>query len=106
MATAQDDADMRAARMLYQTAMKCFVADAHASNERRRAGDSAKAAAYQGKSREAFDLVYRAGEKIGLSDDAIHRDLDFSQETELPRFIQDQSYLMQTASTCKALGLM
>jgi hypothetical protein len=105
-ADSTDDAVTRANRMAYDAAMKCFVANGYASDERRKAGDLAKSAAYGTKARASFDLAYAAGEKIGLSDDQISRDMDYAQETELPRFIRDQRYLLETAATCKALGLM
>jgi hypothetical protein len=105
-ASAQDDAVTRANRLAYDSTLKCFVADGYASDERRKAGDAVKSAAYKAKARESFDLAYAAGEKIGLTDQKIGRDLDFAQETELPQFIRDQRYLLDTAATCKALGLM
>jgi len=97
---------MRANRMAYESLMRCFVANAHAGDERQTVGDTAKAASYRAKARKSFDLAYAAGEKIGLSDDKISRDLDYAQATELPHLISDQHYQMDTASTCKALGLM
>lgn len=105
-ANAQDDAEMHATRMTYDAALKCFVADGYASDERRKSGDSEKSAVYRAKARVSFDLAYTAGEKIGLGDDMVGRDIDFALKTELPRFVQDQRYLLDTASTCKALGLM
>lgn len=105
-AMAQPDPEMRATRMAYESALKCFVADGYASDERRKAGDSEKSSAYRAKARVSFDLAYSAGEKIGIADNKIGRDIDFALKTELPRFVQDQRYLLDTASTCKALGLM
>ena len=105
-ADSTDDAVARATRMAYDSALKCFVADGYASDERRKAGDGEKSAAYRAKARVSFDLAYTAGGKIGLSDDQIGRDFDFALKTELPRFKGDTRYLLDTASTCKALGLM
>ncbi len=105
-ASAGDDAAAHTNRLAYDTAIRCFVADAYASDERRKVGDEVKADSYKAKSRESFDLAYTAGDKIGLTDKQVGRDLDFAQQTELPRLIRDQHYLLDTASTCKALGLM
>jgi hypothetical protein len=105
-ASSTDDAVTRANHMAYDAAIKCFVADAYASDERRKAGDAAKSAAYHTMSRVSFDVAFTAGTKIGFDDDKVNRDLEFAQETELPRFIRDQKYLLDTAATCKAMGLM
>ena len=93
-------------RSAYDMARKCLVADGHASAERNRAGDTAKAAHYDAMARQAFDVAFNAGEKLGLSDDQVKRDLDFTQQMELPRFIREPDYLRSTAATCKAVGLM
>src|ERR1700741_1780461 len=88
-----EDAMTRANRMAYQSVMKCFVASGYASDERRRAGDPAKADSYRAQARNSFDLAYTVGEKLGLSDKQVGRDLNFYQDTELPKFIGDKPYV-------------
>lgn len=101
-----DDAVTKANRDAYTHAIRCFLANGYASDERRKVGDATKAATYDLQSRKSFDLAYAAGNKIGLSDARIGRDLDYYQSIELPRFIREAKYLLGVASTCKALGLM
>jgi len=105
-ARAEEDAATRANRSAYNALIKCFVANGLASDERSKAGDSEKAAAYNAKARQSFDYAYVAGEKIGLNDKQVARDLSFVQDTELPKMIRDRQYFFSAAATCKALGLM
>jgi hypothetical protein len=101
-----DEAEMRATGMAYQAAMKCYVTLAYASDQRRKAGDNGKSALYEAKARQSFDMAFRAGEKTGLNDDRINRDIDFVQKTELPKLIQDEKYFLATAAMCKAAGFL
>ena len=100
------DAVAKANQGAYEHAIRCFLANGYASDGRRKAGDAARATAYDTKARQSFDLAYAAGNRIGLNDTKIGRDLDYYQSIELPRFIRDEKYLLSVASTCKALGLM
>jgi hypothetical protein len=96
----------RANRMAYDSAQKCAVAGAIASDDRHKAGDDAKADAYRAKSKLSFNTAYALGERLGLSDEQVKRDLDFAQLTELPRMLGDENYYLSTVATCKALGLI
>jgi hypothetical protein len=101
-----EDTVTRANRMAYDTAIKCFIADGLASDERHDAGDESGADAYRRKARQSFDVAYTAGNKLGMTDKQVSRDLDFAQATELTRMMRDRRYFLSTAATCKAVGLM
>lgn len=105
-AASGQDATAKANRMAYESATRCFLANGYAGDERRKAGDKSKEAAYLTKARQSYDVAFAAGRKLGISDQEIGRDIDFAQTIELPRFIRDGKYLLGVASTCKALGLM
>ncbi|MBS0473083.1 MAG: hypothetical protein JSR60_18580 [Proteobacteria bacterium] len=100
------DADMRATSMLYGVALKCYVTLAYARDERRSAGDRSKSEFYGLKARQSFDVAYQTGEKIGLTDDRIHSDLESAQEAELPHLMRDEQYFRSMGATCKAVGLL
>jgi len=106
LAEGTDDAVARSSRMAYDATLKCAVANGLASDDHHDAGDATKAAEYRAKARRSFDLAYQIGAKLGLSESQIARDLEFAQDSELPRMMRDRSYYLSTAATCKALGLM
>ena len=93
-------------RMAYQSAMKCFVANGIIAGDQRREGDAVKAALYEQKAKEAFELAFRAGRKVGLSDARIRTDIDQAQTRELPLMMRDDAYFKRAAGECRALGLM
>ncbi|MEI9994919.1 MAG: hypothetical protein WDM91_10020 [Rhizomicrobium sp.] len=101
-----DDAAAHANRLAYDATLKCAVANGLASDDHHDAGDAAKADEYRTKARRSFDLAYKIGAKLGLADGQIARDLEFAQDSELPRMMRDRSYYLSTAATCKAVGLM
>lgn len=93
-------------RMAYQSAMKCFVANGVIAGDQRREGDTVKAAIYEQKAKEAFELAFRAGRMVGLSDARIRTDIDQAQTRELPLMMRDDAYFRRAAGECRALGLM
>lgn len=96
----------QANRAAYGHAMKCFVANGHARGMRQRAGDEAKAAAYETKARMSFDTAVKLGRALGYSGDRMDQDFGLAQTRELPAMVSDQKYFVEAAATCKALGLM
>ncbi|MBI1262771.1 MAG: hypothetical protein GC184_13715 [Rhizobiales bacterium] len=105
-ARAEEDATTQANRTAYSALMKCFVANGFANGERLDAGDAAKAAIYDRQARRSYDLAYTAGQKLGLSEEQVTRDINFVQATELPKMVRDQQYFISAVATCKALHLM
>lgn len=95
-----------AQRQAYQYAMTCFVANTYAANNRKKVGDTAKAAVYLANAKRSFDGAVSMGRAMGLSNQTVNGDLDDASARELGRFMSDQQAFLQTASNCKALGLM
>jgi len=106
LADRASDAVARSNKLAYDATLKCAVANGLASDDHHDAGDNAKAADYRAKARRSFDLAYQIGAKLGLSESQIAHDLEFAQDSELPRMMRDRTYYLSTAATCKALGLM
>ncbi len=101
-----DDAVLRADKMAYDSAIKCFIANGIVAGDWHRDGNSAKQLASEAKARESFDLATRAGETLGYSGTRMNEDFGLAQTAELPRMMTDVAYFKRTAATCKALGLM
>lgn len=104
LASAQSpaSADQRA----YEAALKCFVANGHASGLRTRAGQTSLAAAYDASARTSFDAATRLGRRLGYSGQRIDQDFGIVQARELPQMVTDTAYFRQAVATCRALGLM
>jgi hypothetical protein len=96
----------RANRMAYEASMKCFVANGHARGLRTRAGDPAKAAMYERKAHDAFDMAHLAGQALGLSEDEVNADIKAVQDETLPRMVGNESYFHDAVAACKAADLM
>lgn len=95
-----------AQRQAYTYAMRCYVANVYAANNRKKVGDTAKAAIYIANAKRAFDGTVALGRALGFSNQTMNGDLDEAEAREMGRFIADQNLFLETASTCKALGLM
>jgi hypothetical protein len=93
-------------REAYQLTMKCYVTDGFASDDQRKAGNSAKADAYEAKARRSFDLAYQFGQKIGLTEKQVGHDIDYAQSSELARMVRDRQYYAAAAANCSAVGLL
>ncbi|MFT4251425.1 MAG: hypothetical protein QM608_02960 [Caulobacter sp.] len=105
-ASAQPPNKEQAQRQAYDHALTCFVANAHAANERKRAGDTDKAAIYLANAKRSFDGAVAMGRAMGLSNRTMNGDLDAASARDLGRFMADREAFLAAASTCKALGLM
>ncbi|MGA0546826.1 hypothetical protein ACO2Q1_16265 [Brevundimonas sp. VNH65] len=92
--------------LAYEAALKCFVANGHASGLRARAGEPQRAAAYDLSARQSFDAATRLGQLLGYSNQRISQDFGLVQSRELPAMVADAAYFRQTVATCRALGLM
>jgi hypothetical protein len=90
----------------YQAAMKCYVANVHAANGRKKVGDTAKAAIYVTNAKRSFDGAVALGRNMGLSNQQMNSDLDDVEARELGRIVADQDYFRSTVATCKGMGLM
>ena len=90
----------------YTAALRCVVADGHASGDRQRAGDTAKAAYYEGKGKDAFDAAKVVAKALGLSWDRFSADVQATQDRELPTMVNDDAYFRRAVADCKAMGLM
>ena len=90
----------------YEAAIKCYVVAGNASLDRKKAGDDAKAAAYDSKAHAAFDTAVRFGRSAGLSGEQMTRDFEATQEQELQKLVRDENYNRQSAANCRALGLL
>ncbi len=105
-ASAQESEAVQQARSTaYAAAMKCFVVDTRLSALRLRAGDRAKSAYYDEKSRQSFDTAVKLGQRLNRSKDEIERDFNVVQVRELPELLRSEAYLRDAIATCKALGL-
>ena len=90
----------------YELAMKCFVASGHARMDRHAANDMEGASRYEGKEKRAFDMASKLGEQLGYSKDHIQDDYKAAMDRELPRLMYEPGYFAQTATQCRAYGLM
>ena len=93
-------------RLAYEASIKCFVANGLARGERLDAGDTATAAIHETNARRSFDLSFRFGHAVGLSDQHINEDLGLAQGAEMPKMVGNAEYFRDTVATCKAIGLM
>lgn len=105
-AQSTDDPVMRANRGAYEAAIKCFIANGHASGLRERAGDPEKAKYYDAKAHLSFDTATKLGAALQLSGSQIDEDFGTAQARELPTMVTDQKYFGVIVANCKALGLM
>lgn len=90
----------------YEAATKCYVVAGNAYADRKRAGEMAKAQAYEQKAHAAFDLAVKFGRAAGHNGSNIEADILEAQERELPKLVKDVGYNRQAAATCRALGLL
>ena len=72
----------------------------------KRQGATAKVAVYETQAQRAFEGALKLGQNAGLSNRQMNRDLDGSLSPEPRKLFTDPDYFDQTASTCKAIGLM
>lgn len=93
-------------RQLYGASLKCLMANWVARDERRAAGDVAKAAGYDRKAEEVFRTAYLGGSKIGKSQEEVTADIQSANSSERSRMAGDVAYLRQVASACRELDMM
>lgn len=101
-AVASDTGD----RAAYGYAIKCYVANAMASDDFERKGNSARSAVYEANAKRSFDGAVTIGRKLGYSNRQLNQDLDRAQSEEMPHMVRDAAYYRDAIATCKALGLM
>jgi len=93
--------------MAYEHAMKCFIANGHASGVLARSGASPKTIdAYEVSARQAFDAALKLGGALGYSKQRITEDFGLTQTRELPPLVSDATYYSKAKATCRSLGLM
>lgn len=103
-ATAQSQAAGN--RAAYDVALKCFVANGKAKEDRRGAGDASGAARYDTQAKHAFDTAVLLGTALGYSNDQMNRDIGSTLDRELPLMVRSPEYFRQSVADCRAYGLM
>ncbi len=91
--------------MAYNTAIKCFVAYGTARGNSHDVGDLRQASAYEASARSAYDVAERLADILGYPKSKVDQDFALAQAQELPRFVQDRTYLARTITTCGLAGL-
>ncbi|MDO9223609.1 MAG: hypothetical protein Q7U20_07845 [Caulobacter sp.] len=90
----------------YGYAMKCYVANSLTANSFEKRGDAAKAQQYNANAKRSFDVAWKLGRALGLSDRTINADLDQTEANELPTMMLVAGRYRDAVARCKALGLM
>jgi hypothetical protein len=93
-------------RKAYDFTIRCFVAGAVASSDKRFNPNGANKAALDASGKRAFDAAYIMGGKLGLSKQHISDDFDAYGRVYQRVFLKDDSSFLRTRSDCIKLGLM
>lgn len=101
-----DSPTQRANKMAYDAAMKCFVANGHASGLQNEAGHPKQAERYTAGARTSFDAAQRLGKSLGYSSQRISDDIQTAQTRELLVMMRNDTYFREAVATCRALKLM